>query len=291
MKKAVLLVTLGGPRTSGEIPDFIKRFTGKELPAPVLRAIIDRYKLIGGYSPLCEITERQTDLLQSVLGNNYICLPAFRYASPSITDSLDMALNSEVKEILFLILSPFFASVTTGNYINLAQEYLSKIGNTKKVTYLHSWYNNEKFISAWYNRIKECCYETDDFYIFSAHSLPEKYIGEPYKSQIEDLTDKIAIRLNLKNYRLGWQSIPSMAKEKWIEPTVEAVMDEIKSQGFNRVIQIPIGFTADHIETLYDIDICHREHAEKINLKFKRVPSLNDYDQFIKALADIVTTS
>lgn len=291
MKKAVLLVTLGGPRTSGEIPDFIKRFTGKELPPQVMRAIIERYKLIGGYSPLCEITEKQSQLLQSELGDKYICLPAFRYAFPSISDSIDMALNSEADEILFFILSPFYTSVTTGNYINVAKEYLENLKLNVNLKFIHSWYKNENFISAWCNKIREETDNKDSFYIFSAHSLPEKFLNEPYKNQIVELTETIAKNLNLKNYKLGWQSIPSMAKEKWIEPTVENIIDEVKSLGFDEIIQVPIGFTADHIETLYDIDICHKEYAEKLNLKFKRISSLNTYPLFIKALADIVKSS
>lgn len=291
MSKAVLLVTLGGPRTSNEIPDFIKRFTGKDLPSPVIKAIADRYELIGGYSPLCEITEKQSELLQNVLGNDYLCLPAFRYAFPSIIDSIDQAINSDVEEILFLILSPFYTSVTTGNYIKLAQEYLLKIKRETKIKFIHSWYKNENFILSWCKKIKEEAYKPDKFYIFSAHSLPEKFISEPYKNQIEELSTIIAERLNIKNYRVGWQSIPSMAKEKWIEPTVESIMDEIKKAGYDEIIQVPLGFTADHIETLYDIDICHKNYAMNLKIKFQRISSLNTYPDFIKALADIIKKS
>lgn len=291
MKKiAVLLVTLGGPRTSGEIPDFIKRFTGRDLPPPALRAIIDRYKLIGGYSPLCEITEKQASLLQEKLGPNFLCLPAFRYASPFIEESIDMAINSEAKKIMFLIMSPFYTSVTSGNYIDLAKNYINHIKSDISIDYLHSWYKNQKFILAWCNKIKAETTEWDSFFIFSAHSLPERYINEPYKSQIEELVTTIAETLNIKNYKLGWQSIPSQVKEKWIEPTVESIMEEVKEQGFKNIIQIPIGFTADHIETLYDIDICHKGHSEKIGLNHKRISSLNTSLDFIDALANIINS-
>ena len=55
----VILVTLGGPRSLEEVPEFIKRFIGRELPPPALQAVIERYRLIGGFSPLCRITEEQ----------------------------------------------------------------------------------------------------------------------------------------------------------------------------------------------------------------------------------------
>ncbi len=289
-KTAVILTTLGGPRSSGEIPDFIKRFVGKELPPPVMRAIIDRYKLIGGYSPLCEITDKQAELLGKSLESSYLCIPAFRYVSPFIEESIDMAINSGAERIIFLILSPFYASVTTGNYIDTAIRYLSQLKLSLKTDFIHSWYNNEKFVNCWSEKIKEEVQDWDSFFIFSAHSLPERFIHEPYKKQIEELTERVANLLNLKNYALGWQSIPSQVKEPWIEPTVETIMDRAKAQGFSGIIQVPIGFTADHIETLYDIDICHREYAKKISLNFNRVSSLNTDERFIYALVDIINT-
>ena len=57
MKTGVILVTLGGPRSLEEVPEFIKRFIGRELPPPALKGVIDRYRQIGGFSPLCRITE------------------------------------------------------------------------------------------------------------------------------------------------------------------------------------------------------------------------------------------
>ncbi len=71
-------------------------------------------------------------------------------------------------------------------------------------------------------------------------------------------------------------------------PTVEEKIDTIASDGFASVVQVPIGFTADHIETLYDIDIIHREYALKKGLSFRRISSLNAGAAFIKALKEIV---
>ncbi len=289
-KTAIILTTLGGPRSLGEIPDFIKRFVGKELPPPAMRAIIDRYKQIGGYSPLCGITEKQAELLSEKLSAQYVCIPAFRYVSPFIEESIDLAINSGVENIVFFILSPFYTSVTTGNYIKTANEYLSQLNHSLTVNFIHSWYNNAKFIQCWIDKIKEEVAKWDSFFIFSAHSLPQKFLNEPYKNQIEELVNQIANKLNLKNYQLGWQSIPSQVKEPWIEPTVETLMEKAKDNGFKGIIQIPIGFTADHIETLYDIDICHKEYAAKVNLNFSRISSLNTDERFIDAMADIINT-
>ncbi|GAB4442472.1 MAG: ferrochelatase [bacterium] len=288
MKKVVLLVTLGGPQTLGEVNDFLVRFIGRELPPPVVRSAIERYRLIGGGSPLNKITEEQAIRLNEQLGNSYLCLPAFRYMPPFIEDAINLAINSEPAKIIFFILSPFYATVTTGNYIDRARGYIEKLGIELPVAYLHSWYNNQLFIDSWVSKINEEGFDEETFLLFSAHSLPEKYSGDPYKAQIEETVKAIANKLAITNYSLGWQSVPSNVTEPWFSPTVEERIDEITSGGFRKVIQIPVGFTADHIETLYDIDIVHKGYAERKGLEYRRVSSLNTHPKFITALKDIL---
>lgn len=291
MKKGVLLVTLGGPKTLGEVNDFLTKFIGKELPPYVVRSAIDRYRLIGGGSPLNTITEQQAMALNEQLGNDYLCLPAFRYTHPFIEEAIDMAINSEVKELYFLSLSPFYTSVTTGNYINCAKSYLEKLNTNLPVTYIHSWYKNQLFINSWVDKIKNEAWDQDAFYLFSAHSLPTKLITEPYKMQIEETTELVAKNASLDHFCLGWQSVPGNAKEPWFSPSVEERIDEIKEKGFKKIIQVPIGFTADHIETLYDIDITHKSYATQNGLDFYRISSLNTSLLFINALKDILLNS
>lgn len=290
MKKVVLMVTLGGPQTLGEVNDFLVRFIGRELPPPAVRSAIERYRLIGGGSPLNKITQDQAILLNQQLGKDFLCLPAFRYMPPFIEDAIDIAVNSDPSKIFIFILSPFYASVTTGNYIELAKNYIKKISISLPITYIHSWYNNELFIESWVSKIKEEGLDIDGYYLFSAHSLPEKYSTDPYKEQILELVNTIASQLGLDNYCLGWQSVPPNVSEPWFTPTVEERIDEIAEKGFKKIIQIPVGFTADHIETLYDIDILHKGYAERKGLDYKRISSLNSDAKFITALKDILLT-
>ena len=89
MKTGIIMVTLGGPRSLEEVPEFIKNFLGRELPPPAMGAVIERYRLIGGYSPLTRITDDQANKLNEMLGEEYLCLPAFRYCRPFIEDAIE----------------------------------------------------------------------------------------------------------------------------------------------------------------------------------------------------------
>lgn len=288
MKIGIALVTLGGPRSLDEVPFFLKNLTGIELPERVISSIKERYKLIGGYSPLPEITEKQANALENLLPPYYKCLPAFRYTRPNIEDAIGYFVENGFEKIIFFILSPYFTSVTTGNYIKYTEDYITKNNINLPYLFIHSWYKNDTFINCWVEKIKREVEDWNSFFLFSAHSIPERLASEPYKSQILECCKVISSSLNIKNWALGWQSIPSNAKEPWIRPEVEKVMEEIRSKGFTTIVQIPIGFTADHIETLYDIDIIHSHYAKSLGLIYKRISSLNDDPLFIKSLYDIL---
>jgi ferrochelatase len=289
MKTGVILVTLGGPRSLGEIPEFIKHFIGRELPPPAMKAVIERYRLIGGFSPLARITEEQAKALGEALGKGYLCVPAFRHSRPFIEDVLESMAVAGPARILVLLLSPFYTSVTTGNYIDVAKSHIEKRAFTVPVDFIHSWYKEPLFIESWVEQIRSDAFDERAFYLFSAHSLPMKFSGEPYRQQIEETVALVASRAGIRNHALGWQSIPGNAAEPWITPTVEEKIEAIAAAGFKGIIQVPIGFTADHIETLYDIDITHRQCALEKGLSFRRIPSLNAGAPFIKALKEVVT--
>jgi len=289
MTTGIIMATLGGPRCLAEIPEFIRRFVGRDLPAPAMKAVIERYELIGGFSPLTSITEKQAQKLNKALGNNYLCLPAFRYSPPFIEESIAKITATGVTQILFLILSPFYTSVTTGNYIHTAEAYLAKNFSPVPVRFIHSWHKEPLFIASWVEKIEDEFVDGRTCYLFSAHSLPLKFTNEPYRQQIEETVATVVARAGIKNHVLGWQSIPHNVPEPWIIPTVEEEIDAITAAGFTNIIQVPIGFTADHIETLYDIDITHRQYALSKGLSFRRLSSLNAGETFIKALKEVVT--
>jgi ferrochelatase len=288
MTTGILLVTLGGPRTPEEIPGFIRNFIGRELPPPAMKAVVERYEQIGGSSPLVRITGEQALALGAALGPGYLCAPAFRYARPSIEEALDAMAEARPMRILMLLLSPFYAGVTTGNYIERAKEHLEKRPLSIPVGFVHSWFREPLFIESWVEKIKEDPLHGEAFTLFSAHSLPDRDSNEPYRRQIEETVGMIVARCGIKDYALGWQSIPNNVREPWITPTVEERIDDIAADGFGSVVQVPVGFTADHIETLYDIDITHHNYAREKGLSFRRLSSLNAGDTFIGALKEVV---
>ena len=271
---AIILIALGGPKDLDDVGPFMTAFMGRPAPLSVVSAVIERYKLIGGKSPLPEIVKAQAISLAKELGSGYRVYEGFRYSSPTIGESYDKAVLDGATHVIGLSLSPFETEVTTGTYRS-AFDLLGE-GSIGK-TFISSWHDNAMFIDAWEERVSDGLkrlrpeQQRSAVVIFTSHSIPTRYIaaGDPYRWQIEETIKRIVARLNIRLWRMAWQSKGIRATEPWLEPEVEPTLEKIKQEGYETVLEVPLGFTCDNMETLYDIDILHRSHAKKLGIEFR----------------------
>jgi len=291
---AVILIALGGPRSLDEVGPFMEAFMGRPAPPPVVAAVKERYQLIGGRSPLPELVKAQAEALEQELGEGYRTYEGFRYSRPAVAESFDQAIKEGARRVIALSMSPFSTEVTTGAY----KSACDALGSGESCPlFIPSWHDNPLFIEAWQERIFHGLKRYRETLrrhaavIFTSHSIPLRYVqaGDPYRKQIEETAHTIAKRMALSRWYIAWQSKGARATEPWLEPEVETILDMIAAEKKGEfVLEVPLGFTCDHLETLYDIDIVHRRHAEDLGLTFERSESLNSSPFFIKALADIV---
>jgi ferrochelatase len=290
---AIILIALGGPRSIDEVGPFMAAFMGRPAPPPVVTVIMERYKLIGGKSPLPELVKAQAGALEQELAGGFRVYESFRYSHPTVQESFETAVKDGARQVIALSMSPFATEVTTGAYRSACEG----LGNGETCPlFIASWHDNPLFIKAWQEKVLNGLNHfpaerrNNAIVIFTSHSIPVRYItaGDPYQRQVEETVKLVADGLSLKQYRVAWQSKGARATEPWIEPDVETVLDQTAREGYRNVLEVPIGFTCDHMETLYDIDIIHRAHAKKLGIDFERAESLNTSPLFIRALADVV---
>lgn len=261
---------------------------GTDMPEGMRKAVEERYRAIGGGSPIAAITEQQAELLSEATGRQWEIASAFRYSSPTIEEKINECYAAGIQRIVFLVMSPYYSSRTVGGYMKTVEKYFMFLPYRPHIVFLHSWYHEPLFVESWVQKIREEAPPGECHVIFSAHSLPLSLTGDPYKLQVEETVRRVVQGLGLTHdHSLGWQSVPPSADEPWIEPSVESVIDQVAGKT-PRLVEVPIGFVTDHLETLYDIDILHRTYAERKGLAFSRVSSLNTYPPFIAALKTIV---
>lgn len=297
--KGVVLLTFGGPDSLEAVEPFMTSIMGgRKPPSPLLNRLLERYRLIGGKSPLPDVSREQAQLLSRVLNKStdtYRVYVGMLHAAPMIKDAVVQMIKDGVDEIIALSLSAHFAGVTTGSYAKAITRAQEELGCFLPVKSAAPYYESPLFVQGLFERLKTAL---DQFpaaaqpqveVIFTAHSLPQAHIlaGDPYPDQLAATAKALAKKAKLAGWHLAYQS-KGGGQGEWLGPEVETVMDDLAAQGKRYVLVSPIGFTTDHIETLYDIDVSQKLHAQSLGLEFKRAAALNTSDKFIQALAKSV---
>jgi len=296
--KALLLLAFGGPRSLDEVEIFLTRlFKGRKPSPEQLERVKERYRLIGGFSPLPEITLRQAKVLEEKLnakGHPFKSYVGMRYGHPLIEETLKKIFQDGIHEVIAIPMAPFQSRESTGAYIEEVKRVQKNIGEELEVSFAVGWCMYPLFLEAVREKIREGIMEfsTEErkrvHLIFTAHSLPKSIIEkDPYAREIEASIKGILDGLEALPWHMAYQS-KGGGTEEWSGPDVESVLKGLSEDNIHEVLIVPIGFVSDHIEILYDIDILYQEKAKLLKMVLKRTPSLNDSERFIEALAGIV---
>jgi len=310
MKKAIILLNMGGPNNLEEVELFLKNMFNDPniltMKSGLLRRFIagmitfmrtessqEIYRKLGGKSPIVDHTKRVVSALQESIGSDVIVDFAMRYTPPFAAEVIERLVKEEVKKIYLIPLYPQYSTTTTKSSLEDFEEALHKSGLDAVLLEIKHYYENESYNEALISRIAEKmgnagCRDYD--LIFSAHGLPQKIVdaGDPYRRQIERhveiLKQKLAEHsMEFKDVHLAYQS--KVGPMKWLEPSLEETLETMKGR---KVIVYPLAFTIDNSETDFELEIEYREHAQELGLEDYRVCScVNDHPLFIKALAEI----
>ena len=290
-------MAFGGPSSAKEVEPFLQKVLGRGVPVQRLREAKRRYRLIGGYSPLPEITLRQARALENNLNAQdprFKVYVGMRHWHPSITETLGEILRDGIRRVVALSLSPYQSKMSTEPYVVDLQRAIAESKAQIEVSIVKGWNTHPLFLRALAEKLREGLLQFPVeirhrvYIIFSAHSLPKKgIIGDPYVEQIEaTIRGMLGVTGSLP-WRLAFQSREGKPGD-WLDPEVSTVLRELMGEGHRDVLIAPVGFVSDNVETFYDIDILYRQQAESMGMSFRRSPSLNDSDKFIEALSHIV---
>jgi len=314
----VTLLNMGGPRTNEEVPVFLKRifldpiilrFPLSMILQPFFawmlvtfrqKGVRERYKLIGGASPIYDATQAQAQALKAELsrrGRAFDTAFSFNYSDPLPDQTIDEVKDAGKTHILPLSLYPHYSKATTGSNLH----YLTKAAEARypQVRFLSAvpYYLHDDYIAAFVDRIKEQAGEGEslnDFYLlFSAHGLPLYFLteGDPYPFQIAQTTARILEKLGRrKKWALSYQS--AVGPLQWLKPSTDDMLTALARRGIKKIVVVPVSFVTDHIETLCEIDIEYRHFAQNLGIEdFRMSKALECHPGFISALADAVEAS
>jgi ferrochelatase len=294
----VLVMAHGTPASPAEIAPFYTRIRRGRPPSPEqLSELERRYAAIGGTSPLNDVTAAQVAGLTAALtqraGDRFAVAFGAKHTAPFIEDAA-LRLRAGRRDVIGLVLTPHGSTMGSQEYFERAK---TSLGPQCRLHAVPPWYAEPGFVAVMATRVNEALAplgppseRTRYPVIFTAHSLPERVrsMGDTYPGQLETSARLVAQVAGLSRWLVAWQSA-GRTPEPWLGPDVRQVVGQLGRRGHtDGVVICPIGFVADHLEILYDIDIELAAVARHAGLHFARTASLNDDTAFIGVLADVV---
>lgn len=310
----VLLMAYGTPNTPAEIEPYYTDIRGGRKPSPELLAeLTERYQMVGGRTPLLEISRAQADGLQRLLDaerpGQFRVYLGMKHWHPYIEAAVRQMRGDGVERALAIALAPHYSRMSIGQYIERIEAAQRKITDERaaagdattepiRFTCVESWAVEPAFLEALAGQARSALHEkfsTEErhhvFVLFTAHSLPQriKTWDDPYERELLATSRGVANLLSLLDGRwdFAFQSA-GRTPEPWLGPDILEKTRELVERGERAILVCPVGFIAEHLEIFYDIDVEARQLADTLGVHLERIEMLNATPALIESLAAVV---
>ena len=291
----------GTPRNLDEVEPYYRDIRGGRPPSPeAVEDLTERYRMVGGKTPLLEITQDVANLLGGKLNreagdtpwNVYI---GMKHWHPYIAAAIDDIVADGVDELVALPLAPHYSKMSIAGYEQLVERGLETKASPPPTRFIQSWHASPLFVEFIAGRVRDglARFPVDPSEVevmFTAHSLPSRILeyGDPYPQELMDSAAAVARSAKVESWRFAYQSA-GMTGTPWLGPDILDSIEEISKEGKNNILVVPFGFVCDHLEILFDIDIEAIEKADEMGVNLARIEMPNVSPGFIDTLFDLVT--
>jgi ferrochelatase len=296
---SILMIGYGGPDRPEDIRPFLENVCkGLNIPKDRIEEVVHHYELIGGRSPLNDLTYRQAISLEHQLKQMGYDLPVFigmRNWEPFIADTLKIMKREQSLNAIGIILAAHRCDASWERYYRDIEQAKEQTEIDLNIEYIEPQFDNPLFIESCADQIARSFYEipdeqrADTKIIFTAHSIPVSMAEQsPYVQQLNTTAKLIAETLDHENWLLCYQSRSGRPSDPWLEPDVCDVIEELAGQNVKHVIIQAIGFICDHVEVMYDIGVEAFKVCRHFGIKMHRANTVNDDPKFLRGLANSV---
>ena len=294
----LLVMAYGGPNTLNEVEPYLLDVRGyRPASQEIIHEVRERYREIGGRSPLLEQTREQAAALESALSTNGQQFKAFvgmRHWHPYIKDTLAEMQAQGIEKAVGLVMAPHRSRMSIEAYFKKISEAESPI----EVAPINDLHLLPGYLDALVSRVRAALERFPEKVraqipvIFSAHSLPERILtwNDPYPGQLRATVDAVMQKLGNQPHDFAFQSA-AISNEPWLGPDVSVLIKRYAAQGQKNIISCPIGFVCEHVEILYDIDIVYQKLAKSLGVRLERIEMVHTASQMMAGLAELIRTT
>ena len=291
---ALLLLSFGGPEAPEHVMPFLENVTrGRGIPRERLAAVAEHYLHFGGVSPINGINRE----LISALGAE-LDLPVYfgnRNWEPYVEDTVAAMRDNGIRR------AAVFATSAWGGYSGCTQ-YVEDIARARaaagegapELVKLRQYFDHPLFVKMFTEAISAAAQTVSDDarLVFTAHSIPlaarNRCGADLYSRQVAHASRLVATAAGYADYDQVWQSRSGPPQVPWLEPDIADHLTALANGGTKAVIVCPIGFVADHIEVVWDLDNELRGHAQDLGIAFARAATPNADPRFARLVADLL---
>lgn len=310
MKEAIVLLNMGGPNNLREVEMFLTNMFNDpaiiRTKSSLLRRFIagmitlfraeksqEIYRSIGGKSPIVDHTKALIQKLQAQVDPEVVVDFVMRYTPPMAQEVCSKLKQQGIQKVYMIPLYPQYSSTTTASSIDDFEIVARSIGWFPIMVEIKHFFTNSTYNECLLSLIKDALNNDDPHefeLIFSAHGLPQKIVdqGDPYQRQVAahvEIMKDIFHRegIYFRGVHLAYQS--KVGPMKWLEPSLETMLHTLTKK---KVIIVPIAFTIDNSETVYELSIEYAEVAHELGFSEYRVCRCpNDHPLFVQTLKEL----
>jgi protoporphyrin/coproporphyrin ferrochelatase len=291
----VLVMAYGGPNSLDEVEPYLLDVRGyRPTSQKIIDEVRERYREIGGRSPILEQTQAQANALEAALntfGKDFKAFVGMRHWHPYIKDALAEMCNQGVERVIGLVMAPHYSRMSIGAYFKKVEEADLPI----EVSRVEDWHLQPGYLAALAERVRAALQRFPEEIraevpvIFTAHSLPERILewNDPYPIQLRETVSAMMTRLGPQPFEFAYQSA-AISSETWLGPDASEVIERYAMEGRRHVLICPIGFVCEHVEILYDIDTVYQKLAKSLGMQLERIEMLNAAPEMINGLAQLI---
>ncbi len=291
----VLVMAYGGPDNIDEVEPYLLDVRGhRPTAAEIVEEVRDRYRQIGGRSPIREQTQAQADALQAALRGgpgDFKTFVGMRHWQPYIEAALTKMEAQGIQHAVGLAMAPHYSRMSIGAYFRKIEE----AGSSVEVRGIEDWHLEPGYLDSLAERVEAALQRfpaarrADIPVLFTAHSLPQRILewNDPYPVQLDETVCAVMERLGQRPHQFAFQSA-AISSEPWLGPDAGKVIADYAARGQKELVLCPIGFVCEHVEILYDVDVVYQSLARTLGLHLERIEMLGTAPRMIEGLSRIV---